>query len=234
MTKAHINKAFDHELRLLQDRMLLIAGRVEKMIANAIRAFSQNDIALARQTIEYDKRIDRDELLIDRLCIELLARRQPLGKDLRFIVSVIKMVTYFERMGDLAVKICQRVIKLKHAQANSNVADIEEMAKGVQAMIKDTLEAFLLSDYKKALMVIRQDELIDEIFRRTTKYFIGEMNLTHQEVENYYHLLSIAKWLERMGDHCTNLAELIIFMVKGEDIRHQQLKKNPVILPDLA
>jgi phosphate transport system protein len=234
MTKAHINKAFDHELRLVQDRMLLIAGRVEKMIANSIRAFLQNDIALARQTIEYDKRIDRDELLIDRLCIELLARRQPLGKDLRFIVSVIKMVTYFERMGDLAVKICQRVIKLKHAQANSNVADIEEMAKGVQAMIKDTLEAFLLSDYKKALMVIRQDDLIDEIFRRTTKYFIGEMNLTHQEVENYYHLLSIAKWLERMGDHCTNLAELIIFMVKGEDIRHQQLKKNAVILPDLA
>lgn len=226
MTKGHTNKAYASELRLLRDRILLIAGRVEKMIANSVKALSQNDSMLARETIDYDKSIDRDEIIIDRQCIELLARRQPLGQDLRFIVSVIKMVTYFERLGDLAVKICQRVIKLKRADTKYSVEGIEEMARGVQAMIKETLEAFLLRDYKKACAVIRQDDAIDDIYHSTTKRYIKEMATANHDVESYYHLLSIAKWLERMGDHCTNLAELIIFMIKGEDVRHKQIEES--------
>lgn len=223
---SHINKAYASELRLLRDRILLIAGRVEKMIANSVKALSENDPTLARETIDYDKSIDRDELIIDRQCIELLARRQPLGQDLRFIVSVIKMVTYFERLGDLAVKISQRVIKLKRAESKYSVAGIEELAAGVQSMLKETMEAFLLKDYKKAVSVIRQDDAIDEIYHATTKRYIKEMASGSPNVECFYHLLSIAKWLERMGDHCTNLAELIIFMIKGEDIRHKQLDKS--------
>lgn len=221
MNIGHTNKAYASELRLLRDRILLIAGRVEKMIANSIKALRENDATLARQTIDYDKSIDRDELIIDRQCIELLARRQPLGQDLRFIVAVLKMVTYFERLGDLAVKISQRVIKLKRAESKYNVDGIEEMAAGVQAMIKDTLEAFLLKDYQKACFVIKQDDAIDDIYHITTKRYIKEMAGPDHDVESYYHLLSIAKWLERMGDHCTNLAELIIFMIKGEDVRHK-------------
>lgn len=227
MTKGHTNKAYDNELRLLQDRILLIAGRVEKMVANSIKALSQNDVVLARETIDYDKKIDREELLIDRLCIELLARRQPLGQDLRFVVSVIKMVTYFERLGDLAGKISQRVIKLKNWQTPYRVEGIEDMAKGVQAMIKDTVEAFVRSDHKKAMSVIRQDDMIDDIYHNTARLLINEMNSHQHDVENYFHLLSIAKWLERMGDHCTNLAELIIFMIRGEDIRHKHSEHIP-------
>jgi phosphate transport system protein len=221
MTKNHTNKAYEHELRLLRDRILLIAGRVEKMVATSIRALSLNDTALARETIDYDKNIDRDEMVIDRQCIELLARRQPLGEDLRFIVSVIKMVTYFERMGDLAVKISHRVIKLKHSEIDYSIDGLEGMARGVQTMIKDTVEAFLLRDSKKASHVIKQDETIDSIYHLTTKRYIKEMTELGQDIESHFHLLSIAKWLERMGDHCVKLAKLIIFMVMGEDVRHQ-------------
>lgn len=227
MTKTHINRAYNSELQIVRDRLLLIAGRVEKMIANSTRALIQDDIALARETIEHDRSIDRDELIIDRLCIELLARRQPLGHDLRFIVSVIKMVTYFERLGDLAVKVCQRVIKLKRSERTYNLEGIEELGAGVQAMIKDTLEAFLLEDYKKACAVMRQDKAIDDMYHAISKRYIKEMASNSQDFENYYHLLSITRWLERMGDHCTNLAELIIFMIKGEDVRHKQIEIDP-------
>lgn len=222
MPTYHINKSYDSDLRLLSDHILLIASRVEKMVVNSIKALSTNDIALARETIDYDKIIDKDEMLIDRQCLELLAQRQPLGQDLRFVVSIIKMVTYFERLGDLAVKICQRVIKLQPLKNQASLKGIEEMALLVQEMIKEVIEAFLLQDNQRALKVIHQDDAIDEIYHQTTRLYIQEMADSSKETQSYYHLLSIAKWLERMGDHCTNLAELIIFMVKGEDIRHQQ------------
>jgi len=223
MANKHTNKSYDSDLRLLTDRIHLIANRVEKMLASSIKALSENNLALARETIEFDKVIDKDEILIDRQCLEILAQRQPLGQDLRFIVAVIKMVNYFERLGDLAVKICNRVLKLKPIKDTSALGGIKEMGRLVQAMIKDLIEAFLLRDNRKALQVIRQDEAIDEVYLYTSRLYIKAMASSSDEMESYYHLLSIAKWLERMGDHCTNLAELLIFMVKGEDIRHQQI-----------
>lgn len=223
MANNHTNKSFDSDLRLLSDHILLIATRVERMVENSIKALSENDATLAQETIEFDHIIDKDEMLIDRQCLELLAQRQPLGQDLRFIVAIIKMVTYFERTGDLAVKICNRVIRLKPIKDQSALFGIKEMARLVQVMLKDMVEAFLLRDNRKALQVIRQDEAIDEVYLHTSRLYIKAMSNSNEEMESYYHLLSIAKWLERMGDHCTNLAELIIFMVKGEDIRHQQL-----------
>lgn len=219
MMKNHTNSAYDNELRLLKDRILLIAGRVERMLANAIKSLVENNAILARKTIDEAKEIDRDELLIDRFCLELLARRQPLGQDLRFIVAVTKMTAYFDRLGDLTAKICQRIIDLKGAKEFMAIESLVTMAKGVQGMIKETLEAFLARDCAIALSVMKKDIAIDEIFHLTTKNLIAAMN-TQEEAENYYHLLSIAKWLERMGDHCVNLAELIVFMIKGEDIRH--------------
>ncbi|HXW53018.1 MAG TPA: phosphate signaling complex protein PhoU [Myxococcota bacterium] len=223
MIKNHTNRAFDNDLRILRDRILLIAGRVEKMVANAIKSLSENDTALAQKTIDYDKSIDSDEVIVDRMSIELLAQRQPVGQDLRFIVSVIKMVTYFERLGDLAIKICHRIIELNRLDRSHDAGDIADMAKSVQAMIRETLEAFLERDYEKALSVIMKDDAVDELHHLITKRLIAEMHAHKELVENYYHLLSIAKWLERMGDHCTNLAEIIIYMIKGQDVRHKRL-----------
>ncbi len=221
MTKEHINRAYNNELQALRDQVLLIAARVEKMVANSLRALEHNDVALARETINYDKRIDRDELAIDRSCIEILAQRQPLGHDLRFIVSVIKMVGYFERQGDLAVKVCQRVIKLNHSGKKYPINGIVELGSAVQNMLKETLEAFLAEDYQKACAVLGKDKTVDAIYNSVSKTFIKNMASTTDDFDNFYRLFSITRWLERIGDHCTNIAELIIFMIKGEDVRHK-------------
>jgi phosphate transport system protein len=226
MDKIHTNKAYEHELKTLRDRILAMAGRVEKMIANSIKALVLNDIALAKSTIEFDRGIDREEMLIDKMCLEMLARRQPLGQDLRFIVCVLKMVTYFERLGDLAVKISQRVASLPPATSDMKLDIIEAMGRSVQLMVRDTVEAFLLRDVHRAKSVLRQDDALDENYHQCMRLYILKLNKDHQDVEVYFHLLSIAKWLERMGDHCTNVAELIIFMVHGEDIRHKILDQN--------
>ena len=162
-------------------------------------------------------------MLIDRQCLELLAQRQPLGQDLRFIVAILKMVTYLERLGDLAVKICGRVLKQKQKPDQYALVGLEKMGSLVQAMIKEMEEAFLLKDNTRAMAVIKQDELIDEVYAQTSQLIIKKMAHDHEAMEANFDLLSIAKWLERMGDHCTNVAELIIFMIKGEDVRHQQL-----------
>jgi phosphate transport system protein len=223
MPTLHTNKSFDSDLRLLSDHVLLLTGRVERMIACSIKALSENNRELAKETINFDQVIDKDEMLIDRQCLELLAQRQPLGQDLRFIVAILKMVTYFERLGDLAVKICGRVLKQKPLNDKSALEGIEKMGSLVQAMMKEMEEAFLLKDNARAMKVIKQDDLIDEVYVETSRLIIKKMTHEHEDMEAYYNLLSIAKWLERMGDHCTNLAELIIFMIKGEDVRHQQL-----------
>lgn len=218
--KTHTNKVYENELRMLEEKILLIAERVQEIINNSILALEKNDIALAKSTIEYDKYIDREELLIDDQCISMLAKRQPLGTDLRLIVSVLKMVTDFERLGDLAVNICERVIKLKNPPKDLDIDNLKKMAYLVQEMIKNTIAAFFHKDTKKAKSIIKDDDVIDELYHNTMQDYINELSKPKVDGAYIFHLLSIAKWLERMGDHCTNLAELIIYMINGEDIRH--------------
>lgn len=218
--KTHTNKVYENELRMLEEKILLIAERVQEIINNSILALEKNDIALAKSTIEYDKYIDREELLIDDQCISMLAKRQPLGTDLRLIVSVLKMVTDFERLGDLAVNICERVIKLKNPPKDFDIDNLKKMAHLVQEMIKNTIAAFFHKDIKKAKSIIKEDDVIDELYHNAMRDYINELSKPKVDGAYIFHLLSIAKWLERMGDHCTNLAELIIYMINGEDIRH--------------
>lgn len=221
MLKSHINKAYDQELRSLKDKILQIANRVDRMLFQSITALCEQNSDLAQEIIEYDKYIDKTEIAIDRQCLEMLARRQPLAEDLRFIVATLKMVTYFERIGDLSAKICYRLLEIKKLKIKSQTKELEEMAKQVHSMIKMTTEALLLQDTKKAALVIKQDSHIDNLYHSTIKNYIKQIISSPENTELNLHLLSIAKWIERMGDHCTNLAELIIFMIKGEDIRHQ-------------
>lgn len=226
MDKIHTNKAYEQELKALRDRIVGMGSRIEKMIESSMRALLQNDVALAKATIEFDRTIDREEILIDKLCVEILARRQPLGQDLRFVVSILKIVTYFERLGDLAVKICQKVPTLGPKSNEINMSQLQTMAERAQLMLRDTVDAFLLKDVQKAKSVLRQDDVMDEIHHHCVRTFILQMGQSQSRAEAYYDLLSVVKWLERMGDHCTNVAELVIFMVHGTDIRHKILDQN--------
>jgi phosphate transport system protein len=220
MTKLHTNREYENELRHLRERLVLMASRVEEMIADSIVALMESDVDLARQTIQLDYRVNRDEMEMDELCLVILAKRQPLGADLRFITIALKMVTDLERIGDLAVNICERVIKLEQAPDVSPHPRIPDMAKEVQLMIRGAIKSFVNSDPDQAEAVIAQDDEVDELYHVVFRDLLEKMTTQGNQIEALIHIQSVAKWLERAGDHCTNLAELVVFMVRGTDIRH--------------
>ncbi|MBN1945143.1 MAG: phosphate signaling complex protein PhoU [Bradymonadales bacterium] len=220
MTKAHTDREFEGELQELRNQLLEMAGRVESMIADSIRALVQRDSDLAVRTIEADNRVDRDELEADDLCLRILARRQPMASDLRFITLALKMVTDLERIGDLAVNICERAIDLNQEPNLKPYEDIPRMAGVVQSMVREAIDAFVTGDVRKARAVVERDDELDELYHRVFRDLLHLMMKDPSGLERGIHIQSVAKFLERMGDHGTNLAEQVVFMVKGKDIRH--------------
>lgn len=218
--KRHTDREFEGELRSLRDQLLLMAGRVEGMIANAIRALEEADATLARSTIRVDREVNRAEIDTDELCLLILAKRQPLGSDLRFITLALKMVTDLERIGDLAVNICERVVDLAREEKLGPYDDIRQAADVVQSMVHDAIDAFVERDSLKAQSVIERDDVVDEAYHQIFRRLLRVMTQDAATVERGIHIQSVAKFLERIGDHCTNIAEQVVFMVKGTDIRH--------------
>jgi phosphate transport system protein len=220
MRKLHTDREYEGELAKLRERLLKMAGRVEEMIADSVKALVERDLELARRTIEADHLVNRAEVETDELCLVILARRQPVASDLRFITLSLKMVTDLERIGDLAVNICERVIDLGEEPPLKPWVDVPRMASLVQAMVRDAIDAFVAGDASRAQSVIERDRDLDELYIRVFRELLSAMLGDASKVERGIHAQSIAKWLERMGDHATNLAEQVVFMVKGKDIRH--------------
>lgn len=218
--KRHTDREYESELRVLRDRLLLMAGCVETMIANAVRALDERDSSLARDTIRSDREVNRAEIDTDELCMVILAKRQPLGSDLRFLTFALKMVTDLERIGDLAVNICERALDLNREPKLRTYSDIRDAAAIVQSMVHDAIDAFVESDVARAEGVIRRDDEIDERYHQIFRDVLNLMISDTTTVERGIHIQSVAKFLERIGDHCTNIAEQVVFMVKGKDIRH--------------
>jgi phosphate transport system protein len=216
----HTDRAFDGELRELRDRLLLMAGRVEEMIASSVRAIVERDPELARQTIAIDRHVNNDEVGTDELCLRILARRQPVAGDLRFVTLALKMVTDLERIGDLAVNISERAIDLATEPPLKPYVDIPRMGALVQSMVRDAIDAFVTRDAVKAKAVVERDDEIDELYHKVFRELLGMMSKDNSILERGIHVQSVAKFLERMGDHSTNLAEQVVFMVEGTDIRH--------------
>lgn len=218
--KRHTDREFEGELRQLRDQILLMAGRVEAMIADAMRALDDGDAALARATIRLDREVNRAEIEADELCLLILAKRQPLGSDLRFLTLALKMVTDLERIGDLAVNICERAVDLAGEERLGPYDDLREAASVVQTMVRDAIDAFVDRDATKAVAVIERDDVVDEAYHQIFRRLLATMAKDASTVERGIHIQSVAKFLERIGDHCTNIAEQVVFMVKGTDIRH--------------
>jgi len=227
----HTDRTFEEELRKLRDSLLKMGGMVETMIARSIEALMDSDLEKAREIIEFDHSVNRMEIDIDDLCMRMLALRQPAASDLRFITMSLKFVTDLERIGDLAVNICERCLDLSSNSQLKPYIDIPKMAEVVQEMIRDSLDAFIESDPEKAVDVVKRDDVVDnyhdQIFREIITYMLQDPSTIQRGI----HLFSVAKYLERMGDHTENLAELVIFMIKGKDIRHMgKLEKEPLDL----
>jgi phosphate transport system protein len=204
------DREYDAELRRLHDQLLIMGARVEEMIANSMRALIERDTDLAQRTIELDHQINRLEVEIDELCLRILARRQPVASDLRLITLALKLVTDLERIGDIGVNICERVVELNMEPPLKEYVDLPRMA----------LDAFVHADVDRSRDVVERDRVVDayygQIFRELLTYMMEDPRNIYRAIR----LQAIAKYLERIGDHATNLAEMVIFMVIGKDVRH--------------
>lgn len=221
--EGHIYKAFDMELKELKEKLLFEGGLVEQAIHNAIDALLERRSEIAQKVIEDDDVINSKEVEIDEFCLKLLALRQPAARDLRFITTAIKINYDLERIGDMAVNICERVLEINTEPQLKPYIDLPTMANTVQGMLKESLDAFVKEDVGLALKVTRDDErvdqLLDQIFRELLTYMMQDM----KTISRATRLLFISKYLERMADHAVNIAELVIFMVEGKIIRHLKI-----------
>jgi phosphate transport system protein len=217
----HTDRNYEAQLDELRQRLMRMAAIVEAMIESSMRALLQGNVDLAKETIRRDRSVNRLELEADELCTEILARWQPVASDLRFVTIALKMVTDLERIGDLAVNICERVQDMAGHEQPWDFRDIDRMAHVVREMIHDAIEAFVASDADLAQKVIDRDEEVDELYHTLFRALVATMKEDPGTlVRDGIHVLSIAKWVERMADHSTNLAEQVVFMVKGKDVRH--------------
>jgi phosphate transport system protein len=220
MTTEHTSRQYETELQELEDSILRIGGTVEEMIASAMKALVGRDPGLARRVIETDPGVDTSELEIDHLCLNLLALRQPAGSDLRFITTALKIVTDLERVGDLAVNIAERAIELTEEPPLKPYIDIPRMASAARSMLRRALDAFVNRDPAAARAVLRDDDALDDLneqlFRELLTYMIEEP----KNVTRALRITFIAKYLERIGDHATNIGQMVIFMCEGRDVRH--------------
>jgi phosphate transport system protein len=218
--KIHTDREYEAELAEVRKRLLTMAGYVEAMIASSMQALSERDPELARRTIREDAKVNTAECETDMLCLRILAKRQPMASDLRFVTLAFKMVTDLERIGDLAVNICERTIDLEGSPPLGNNEDLHRMSDLVQSMVRDAIDAFVEGDAEKASGVIACDDQVDRLYEQVFVQVLDVMRLDPDAIQTGIHVQSVAKWLERMADHATNIAEQVIWMVQGRDVRH--------------
>jgi len=218
--KQHTDQAYEGELHELRAALLRMGERVEEMIASSARALLTRDIDLARQTFEIDHEVNVLEVEIDELCLRLLALRQPVASDLRFIATALKLVTDLERMGDLVSNICERVIELDEKPPLRPYDSLQLMAAAAGAMVHDAMSAFVTRDADRAQELLARDNVVDDYYAQLFDELLRDMMADPANVYRATRLQSIAKYLERIADHATNLAEMVVFMVRGKDIRH--------------
>lgn len=222
MLTQHTDKKYGEDLKKLREDILYMGGLVEDQIQKAVSSLVERDSKLAETIIERDHEVNRLDVEIDDLCIQLLALHQPAARDLRFITTALKITTDLERIGDMAVNICERALELNEEPQLKPYIDIPRMARTSERMIRESLDAFVREDTSLALKVCKDDQEVDDlnsqIFRETISYMIEDPHTINRAMK----ISSVSRYLERIGDHATNIAEMVVFMVKGKSIRHMK------------
>jgi phosphate transport system protein len=221
-TTEHMTKQFDVDLESLRSRMLQMGGLIESQILTAIEGFYSGNRKALDQVIENDRQVNGYEVGIDTECSHIIARRQPAASDLRMIMGVSKAVTDLERVGDEAKKIAvvSRQIHESGRLQVPRLADIRRAGGIVVGMLRKALDAFARLDAVAAAEVIRDDAAIDEAFRGIMRQLITFMMEDPRTISTALEIVWVARAIERMGDHSKNLAEQVIYIVKGTDVRH--------------
>ncbi len=223
MIGTHTSKDFEIELRTLRERLCAMGGRCEQQITLAMQALADRDDEMARKVIENDMAIDRDENEIDELALQILATRQPVASDLRFITMSLKFVTDLERIGDLAAGIAKRALEINHLAPLSHSPDLGRLAALVHRNLKAALDSFVARDADRATAVITADREIDALNASQFAELLAHVATDPATVTRVLPLTSVCRYLERIGDHVKNLAEEVVYMVRAQDVRHRPM-----------
>jgi phosphate transport system protein len=223
----HTFKQYDAELEAVRSKVLQMGGMVEEQITNAVDALVDGDIALASKVIDRDHGVNALEVAIDEACITLIARRQPTAGDLRMVVMMVKTITDLERIGDEATKIAHVTHKIYESGRlyTPRFNEIKAMATQVREMLRIALDAFARLDISHTVDVARQDMQVDDDFRAVTRQLITFMLEDPRTISMSLEVMFVAKAIERMGDHAKNIAEYVVYMVKGKDVRHVTMQE---------
>jgi phosphate transport system protein len=215
-----MQRHFHEELDGLKQTLLAMGALVEDQIRRVMRALVERDGALAQDVIERDRQVNAYDVEIDEKCVELLALHQPTAGDLRFITTAMKIVTDLERIGDQAVNIAQRALELNEEPQLKPYIDLPRMAEKAQGMVKEALDAFVARDTELARQVCAKDSEVDgikeQIFRELLTYMMSDAKTIPRAIR----LMLISRFLERVADHATNIAEMVIYMVESKMVRH--------------
>ena len=206
---------FDRQLVTLNDEMIEMGSMIEKAIQQAITALITQDVAKAKEIIDYDEDIDHQEKTIENLCLKLLLQQQPVARDLRVISSALKMITDMERIGDHASDISEMAILMADRPYIKKLEHIQEMAKEASLMLVGSIEAFVNKDLQKAHDIIVRDDVVDDLFGAIKEELIEMIHKNPDVGDQAMDLLMVAKYLERIGDHACNIADWVIFSITG-------------------
>lgn len=223
----HTYKQYDAELESVRAKVLQMGGLVEQQIVNALDALVNANNNLAESVVANDHRVNALEVQIDEDCSHIIARRQPAAGDLRMIMMVVKTITDLERIGDEATKIARVAQKIYESDRmyTPRFTEIKNMVALVREMLRTALDAFARLDVTKTVDVARQDEQVDEQFRAAMRQLITFMLEDPRTISMSLEVLFVAKAIERIGDHSKNIAEYVVYMVKGKDVRHTTVQE---------
>ncbi len=227
MQSEHTYKQYDAELESVRSKVMQMGGMVEEQIANAVEALTEANIALAAQVVERDHAVNALEVAVDEACTKIIARRQPAAGDLRMIMMMVKTITDLERIGDEATKIARVAQKIYEADRLYSLRfnEIKLMTLQVREMLRISLDAFARLDVSRTVEVARQDMQVDDDFRAVMRQLITFMLEDPRTISMTLEIMFIAKAIERMGDHAKNIAEYVVYMVKGKDVRHTSVQE---------
>jgi phosphate transport system protein len=215
-----MHRHFDDELKSLKDKILRMGGLAEEQVRGSLRALIERDSDLGRKIIENDRRVNALDVEVDEDCLRLLALQQPTARDLRFITTAMKISTELERISDLAENICERAIELNEEPQLKPYIDIPRMANWSLQMVKEALDSFVTGDANLARKVCTDDDFVDDLTHQLFRELLSFMLEKPQTITRAIRITFIAKYLERIADHATNVAELVVYMVEGKIIRH--------------
>ena len=215
-----MQRHFHEELEALKQTLLAMGGLVEDQIRRVMRALLERDDVIAQEVIDRDRQVNTYDIEVDEQCVNLLALHQPAAGDLRFITTAMKIVTDLERIGDQAVNIAQRALELNREPQLKPYIDLPRMADKAQRMVKESLDAFVARDTNLARQVCSEDAAVDALKEQIFRELLTFMMADPRTIPRAIRLILISRFLERVADHATNIAEMVIYMVDSKMVRH--------------